>query len=248
MTGMAILIDPPLWPAHGRLWSHLVSDVSFDELHAFARSLGVPGRGFEGDHYDVPQERYGAMVAAGARPVPGRELLARLLAAGLRRPKRRGERVIASVHTAPDHRTDVLASSLPPLHPVRFVRVLAGDRAAVLAVRGPRGWVLPGLALPPGRPAARREELAVRAAAPLAGEGWARRAAWRQVGYLRRQRIGDDGRPAGRAVVEVVLRAGLALPPTAPAGRAAARTDPGRVAADSPALGALLAAVLDPPT
>ena len=30
---MAILIDPPRWPAHGRLWSHLISDASLDELH-----------------------------------------------------------------------------------------------------------------------------------------------------------------------------------------------------------------------
>ncbi|MGO2004190.1 DUF4031 domain-containing protein, partial [Arthrobacter rhombi] len=33
---MAILIDPPLWPAHGTVFSHLVSDVSVEELHAFA--------------------------------------------------------------------------------------------------------------------------------------------------------------------------------------------------------------------
>jgi Protein of unknown function (DUF4031) len=24
---VAVLIDPPGWPAHGRLWSHLASDV-----------------------------------------------------------------------------------------------------------------------------------------------------------------------------------------------------------------------------
>ena len=39
---MAILIDPPYWPAHGRLWSHLVSDTSVEELHAFAERLGIP--------------------------------------------------------------------------------------------------------------------------------------------------------------------------------------------------------------
>jgi len=31
-----ILVDEPRWPARGRLWSHLVSDVSYAELHAFA--------------------------------------------------------------------------------------------------------------------------------------------------------------------------------------------------------------------
>ncbi|MCL8024160.1 DUF4031 domain-containing protein [Nocardioides bruguierae] len=85
---MALLIDPPNAPGHGRLWSHLVSDTSFEELHAFAAGLGIPRRGFDGDHYDVPAERYDAVVDAGARPVTSRELLAALYAAGLRRPKR----------------------------------------------------------------------------------------------------------------------------------------------------------------
>lgn len=83
-----MLIDPPRWPAHGRLWSHLVSDVSYDELHEFAAAAGIPGRGFDHDHYDVPEERYEALVAAGAEPVEARELLDRLLTAGLRRRKR----------------------------------------------------------------------------------------------------------------------------------------------------------------
>ena len=53
---MSVLIDPPTWPARGRLWSHLVSDSSYEELHAFARRCGVPERGFDRDHYDVPAE------------------------------------------------------------------------------------------------------------------------------------------------------------------------------------------------
>lgn len=82
-----ILIDPPTWPGHGRLWSHLVSDTSYEELHAFARTLGVPERGFERDHYDVPERLYPAAVSAGAVPVTSREVVARLTAAGLRRRK-----------------------------------------------------------------------------------------------------------------------------------------------------------------
>ena len=83
-----IVIDPPNAAGHGRLWSHLASDTSFDELHAFARELGIPERGFDRDHYDVPSEWYDAAVAAGAVPVTSRELIARLIAAGLRRRKR----------------------------------------------------------------------------------------------------------------------------------------------------------------
>ncbi|MGY2127209.1 DUF4031 domain-containing protein [Blastococcus sp. SYSU DS0617] len=82
---MTVLIDTPVWPWRGRLWSHLVSDVSYDELHAFvAAELGIPRRAFQGDHYDVPEDLYDVAVAAGAQPVECRELLTRLLAAGLR--------------------------------------------------------------------------------------------------------------------------------------------------------------------
>jgi hypothetical protein len=86
---VTVLIDPPRWPAHGRVFSHLVSDVSFAELHAFAAAQSLPERAFDRDHYDVPAERYSGLVAAGALPVESRELLARLLAAGLRRRRPR---------------------------------------------------------------------------------------------------------------------------------------------------------------
>jgi len=82
-----ILIDPPNAAGHGRLWSHLASDRSYDELHAFARDLGIPERGFDRDHYDVPAEWYDQVVAAGAEPVSSRELVSRLIRAGLRRRK-----------------------------------------------------------------------------------------------------------------------------------------------------------------
>ena len=84
-----ILIDPPNAAGHGRLWSHLASDTSYDELHAFAAAVGIPPRGFDRDHYDVPAEWYDEVVAAGAVPVTSRELVARLHAAGLRRRKPR---------------------------------------------------------------------------------------------------------------------------------------------------------------
>jgi hypothetical protein len=86
---VVVLIDTPVWPWRGRLWSHLVSDVSYDELHAFvAAELGIPRRAFQGDHYDIPEDLYDIAVAAGATPVGSRELLSRLLAAGLRVRKR----------------------------------------------------------------------------------------------------------------------------------------------------------------
>jgi hypothetical protein len=92
---MTVLIDPPAWPAHDTLWSHLVSDSSYDELHAFADRAGIERRAFDHDHYDVPESRYAELVASGAAPVTGRELVLRLIASGLRvaqRDKRKGQR------------------------------------------------------------------------------------------------------------------------------------------------------------
>jgi hypothetical protein len=85
---VAIFIDRPVWPARGRLWSHLVSDVSYAELHAFAEMLGAQRRGFERDHYDLPAERFPVAVWLGAQVVSSREIVRRLYAAGLRRRKR----------------------------------------------------------------------------------------------------------------------------------------------------------------
>jgi hypothetical protein len=84
---VTVYIDPPIWPGHGRLWSHLVSDVSYAELHEFAATIGLPSRAFERDHYDVIDERYEAVVRAGARQVSSREIVRLLNAAGLRRRK-----------------------------------------------------------------------------------------------------------------------------------------------------------------
>lgn len=84
---MAILIDPPTWPAHGTLFSHLVSDASFEELHEFAAKGGVSGRAFDRDHYDVPLRMYDDLIELGAVPVPSKELVQRLIASGLRRRK-----------------------------------------------------------------------------------------------------------------------------------------------------------------
>ncbi|MEV5384262.1 DUF4031 domain-containing protein [Streptomyces sp. NPDC052721] len=89
---MTVYIDPPTWPGHGRMWSHLVSDVSYDELHLFAEGLGMPRRAFDSDHYDVPSDRYADAVAAGAVQVGSREVVRLLRTAGLRRRKGRQAR------------------------------------------------------------------------------------------------------------------------------------------------------------
>ncbi|TAK71309.1 MAG: DUF4031 domain-containing protein [Actinomycetota bacterium] len=82
---MTILVDGANWEWRGQLWAHLVSDSSLAELHDFAARLGVPEKGFGGDHYDVPASVRDDAIALGAVPVSSRELMTRLRAAGLRR-------------------------------------------------------------------------------------------------------------------------------------------------------------------
>ena len=117
---MTLLIDPPNTAGHGRLWSHLASDSSFDELHRFALSLGIPERGFDRDHYDIPAERYQHVVEAGAVPVSSRELIDRLVAAGLRRRK-----------------AETPAPKKPGRSLIRAERLSVGDTVAVTAASGP---------------------------------------------------------------------------------------------------------------
>jgi hypothetical protein len=85
-----IVIDQPLWRWRGRRWSHLASDQDFEELHTFAGRLGLRREWFQGDHYDLPEDRWDDAIALGATPVDSGELVRRLRAAGLRRPRRPG--------------------------------------------------------------------------------------------------------------------------------------------------------------
>lgn len=182
---MTIWIDPPAWPAHGRLWSHLISDHSYEELHAFARSNGIPSRGFEGDHYDVPEERYASLVAAGAMPASGHQLARTLRDSGLRIPKRRHERVIQSTLNASwlptGGRADVIASrqdEAPATTVVIRLALLRQD--AVLAVERADG----GLDLPSRRVVDQTPGEAVRAlSASLEEQAEPREA--ELVGYVR---------------------------------------------------------------
>lgn len=105
-----ILIDPPFWPAHGTVFSHLVSDTSIAELHEFAVAAGVSERAFDQDHYDVPERLYGGLVAAGAVPVSGKHLVRALAASGLRvKARHRGK----SVELALQYRWDTLIPAAP---------------------------------------------------------------------------------------------------------------------------------------
>lgn len=99
LRGMAVLIDPPLWPAHGTTFSHLVSDTSLEELHGFAREQGLSEQAFDRDHYDVPAREHDRLVAAGALPLTASDLTRRLLSSPLRvRSRDRSDRHDAWLH------------------------------------------------------------------------------------------------------------------------------------------------------
>ncbi len=97
---MAILIDQAQWPWRDWLWCHMVSDVSVEELKEFADSLGIPEKGFQGDHVDVPEHMRQIAIERGAREVSSREILAALYGAGIRkRPhERQGRPSTVPIH------------------------------------------------------------------------------------------------------------------------------------------------------
>lgn len=91
---MSIYIDPPTWPAHGTVFSHLISDASLAELHEFAAAAGISERAFDRDHYDIPAHLYDELVRAGAKELSGAQLTRTLIASGLRIPlKERPEKI-----------------------------------------------------------------------------------------------------------------------------------------------------------
>ena len=105
---MTVFVDPARWPRHGRLWGHLISDASLDELHAFARAAEIPAGGFDLDHYDVPADLHTRLVELGAVPVTDHELIHRLRGSGPRitaRERRAAVRGLARTDEPGNHRT-----------------------------------------------------------------------------------------------------------------------------------------------
>lgn len=84
---MAVIVDDAVWMSPRRpgvRFCHVASDTSLEELHAFARTLGIPSHAFHRDHYDVPASVRPRVLAAGAEAVDSKTLVRRLSEAGLR--------------------------------------------------------------------------------------------------------------------------------------------------------------------
>ncbi len=99
-------MDEARWWHRGMRWCHLVSDESLDELHEFAQVNGIPRRGFQGDHYDIPEEFRDDLIEAGATVVDSRVLLHRLKAAGLRLSPADRRRQVTSAEPRRTHHVD----------------------------------------------------------------------------------------------------------------------------------------------
>ena len=66
---MSVYVDDAVVPWRGEYWAHLMGDT-LAELHAFARSLGLPRRAFQGKrsgaHYDITVDMRGRALQLGA--------------------------------------------------------------------------------------------------------------------------------------------------------------------------------------
>jgi predicted kinase len=90
---MAILVDElreyPGVTLPFSAWCHMATDGSFEELHEFARRLGLKRAWFQRDHYDLPPHGRAAAVALGAEEVATAELLLRMAGPRGERARRR---------------------------------------------------------------------------------------------------------------------------------------------------------------
>lgn len=81
MRNMTAYVDPAVFkkPNGRKSYAHLVAD-SLSELHIFAASIGVKPHFFHKSasykHYDITAEQRIKAIAAGAKEVSSRELLA----------------------------------------------------------------------------------------------------------------------------------------------------------------------------
>lgn len=150
---MAILVDDPIWPAHGRLWAHLVSDSDVDELHAFAAAHEIPPRAFDLDHYDVPEDALPGSSPAvrstsAARSSPAvsspRGCAYRLATADRRAPlhspkDRRSPTVVATIGTSCDDQHRIPQDPCADRHTVCRSRHASSDDACGSQACSPLG-------------------------------------------------------------------------------------------------------------
>jgi hypothetical protein len=88
---VTVYVDEAIWHWHGLKWCHLMADGS-DELHRFARRLGLSRNSYQGPpktrvpHYDLTSFERARTIALGAKACSRVEIVA--VVRGVRGEKR----------------------------------------------------------------------------------------------------------------------------------------------------------------
>lgn len=78
---MTIYVDEAIYkrsPAGRKLYCHMIATTTLDDLHAFAKRIGVKKHFFHRariPHYDLTSDQRATAIAIGAYPVPSKELV-----------------------------------------------------------------------------------------------------------------------------------------------------------------------------
>jgi hypothetical protein len=140
---MTIYVDPPQehpTKLRHKIWSHMVSDIGPDELHAMARRIGLKRSWSQeppaasSHHYDVTPKYRLQAIAAGARAVSARELV-KLSYDGLHRRRLLAQQLIRSLSLDVNEVMWVAAISKDrelgrPLPPFSIAQALAAGECA----------------------------------------------------------------------------------------------------------------------
>ncbi len=70
-----IYVDDVFIKWRGREWCHMLTDGDEQELHNFAKRLGLRRQWYQGDHYDVTRSKRALAIRYGAQAVTAREIV-----------------------------------------------------------------------------------------------------------------------------------------------------------------------------
>jgi len=69
-----IYVDDFAGKVKGYVFYHMMSDTDGEEIHDFAKDIGVQRKWFQNDHYDVTDVTRGLAIGLGAIPITLREM------------------------------------------------------------------------------------------------------------------------------------------------------------------------------
>jgi len=79
---MTIYVDQPKWKWRRRWWCHLFTDGKINELHNFAKEIGLEREWFQDKekfpHYDITENKRKLALKKGAKELKSKEILLRI--------------------------------------------------------------------------------------------------------------------------------------------------------------------------